>query len=91
MIGFQDFAPRQIRPAGFLTNAEYENIVEALNAVNDWIQTNGVRVLNVETVVLPNVWRPGETGTGDPSIHTSGESSSTWHQFIRVWYESSDR
>jgi hypothetical protein len=91
MIGFQDFAPRQTRPAGFLTNAEYENIIDALNAANDWITANGVKVLNVETVALPNIWRPGEMGTGDGSLPSDGQSHSNWYQFIRVWYESSDR
>ena len=44
-------------------------------------------VLNVETVVLPNIWSPYEEGSADVALGTSGEMPSHWHQFIRCWYE----
>ena len=54
---------------------------------NEWIAENGVDVVNIETVVLPEIWEKDEEGTTDVDIRTSGECSSYWHQFIRVWYK----
>jgi len=82
-VAFKDFFP-QVTRSGFLSS-EYESFVQVVNRANDWMAGSGVRVLNVETVVLPNV------STGDEAqqtnIRTSGEMSSYWRQFLRVWYE----
>jgi len=87
MLRYRDFVPRLTKPAAFLSPAEYESFDAALAAANHWVQENGVRVRNVETVVLPNIWSRYEEGSRDTSLGTSGESPSFWHQFIRVWYE----
>lgn len=87
MVGYRDFLPREMRPAGFFRPAEYETFPAAVAAANDWIQRNSIQVINVETVVLPNLYNPGEEGSGDADIRTSGEMASHWYQFLRVWYE----
>jgi hypothetical protein len=87
MLRYHDFVPQMTRPAAFLSPAEYESFDNALIAANKWIKENDLKVVNVETVVLPNIWSRYEEGSGDPSLGTSGESPSHWHQFIRVWYE----
>jgi hypothetical protein len=51
---------------------------------NRWIERAGVRVLNVETVLLPNV---EETDQG--AAFTQG-GTDRWRQFIRVWYVESE-
>ena len=89
MIGFQDFAPRQTVPAGFLRPAQHEMLQEALAVANGWIAQNNVQVINVETVVLPNIYHPGEQGSTDPELRISGEMSSYWYQIVRVWYRTS--
>ncbi len=81
-ISFKDFAP-QITKKGFFTT-EMESFQQALDAANAWIGEHSVEVINIETVVLPEIWR--EDGTTDTSLTTSGEMMSSWHQFIRVWY-----
>jgi len=86
MIAYEDFIPQQTSGPGFFTSAQYESFDEALKAANSFVVGRELNVLNVETVVLPNVWN--EEGTTDASIRTSGDVSSTWHQFIRVWYQS---
>jgi len=86
MIDFKDFVPRMVSEAAFLKTAEYESFEEALLAANAWIHENKIKVLNIETVVLPNIWSRWEEGSTDTSIGTSGDSPSHWHQFIRVWY-----
>ena len=75
-----------MQPPGFLTAAKYEPIDQAVQAANDWIRQYGVKILNVETVVLPNVNNPGEEGTRDAQVRVSGDMTSHWYQFVRVWY-----
>ncbi len=87
MLRYHDFVPQMTKPAAFLSPAEYESFDKALVEANKWIKENDLKVLNVETVVLPNIWSRYEEGSRDTSLGTSGESPSHWHQFIRVWYE----
>jgi hypothetical protein len=87
MLRYQDFVPKVVKPAAFLSPAEHESFDAALVAANRWIKENEIHVVNVETVVLPNIWSRYEEGSRDSSLGTSGESPSFWHQFIRVWYE----
>jgi hypothetical protein len=70
--------------AFLLTPAEYESFEAAEAAVNAWLEQERVEIVNIETVVLPNLWR--EEGSEDPALRTSGDFVSSWHQFIRVWY-----
>lgn len=84
MIQFRDFAPALLEN-GFFTNT-FETLKQALSDANTWIDKNGIDVVNVETVVLPNMWDSDEEGTKDVDLRASGKSSTTWHQFIRVWY-----
>jgi hypothetical protein len=55
-------------------------------AANDWIVAQGVEVVNVQTVVLPNLWGPYAQGTEDPNIATRGDFPIACNQFVRVWY-----
>ena len=87
MMRYRDFVPKMTKPAAFLSPAEYESFDAALVAANRWIEESRIRVTNIETVVLPNIWSRYEEGSRDTSLGTSGESPSFWHQFIRVWYD----
>jgi hypothetical protein len=64
---------------------EYETLSEAIAAANEWIAEHRIRPINIETVVLPNIWEDWEQGTQDPAIRTFHKP--IWHQFLRVWYE----
>jgi hypothetical protein len=87
MLRYHDFVPKQTKQAAWFSPAEYQSLDAALAEANLWIKENEIRVLNVETVVLPNIWSQFEEGSSDPALGASGESPSHWHQFIRVWYE----
>jgi hypothetical protein len=86
MIGFEDFAPRMTK-RGFFSR-EFESFEAALAGANEWIDSSGVDVVNIETVVLPQIWEKGEEGTTDVDLTIPGEWRATWHQFIRVWFKS---
>ncbi len=90
MIEYKDFVPRMIGKAGLLGEPEFESLGAALQECNQWVEENGsCRVLNVETVVLPNVHHPFEEGSGDVNIRQDEDWATPWNQFIRVWFERS--
>ena len=84
MLRFQDFAPKQLAREGLFRSAQYETFEAAVTAAGEWATQQQVRIINVETVVLPNLWQ--EDGTKDPDLQ-SFDGHATWHQFVRVWYE----
>ncbi|HLP77648.1 MAG TPA: hypothetical protein VK327_12110 [Candidatus Paceibacterota bacterium] len=82
-IGHKDFLPEVLKSGFFST--EHEPFPAAVARANQWIAESKVRVLNVETVVLPNVKRLEDVS--HEGIRTSGELSSHWFQIVRVWYQ----
>lgn len=54
MILCKDFAPRITKRGPFGGPAEYESFSEIVSAVNQWIESSTIQVINVETVVLPD-------------------------------------
>jgi hypothetical protein len=83
MIVYQDFvAPKT--GVSFYQGSTYETFSAAVAAANEWVRENAVRVINVETVVLPDIFRD-ENGTD----HTARRPDAIWFQFVRVWYEGS--
>jgi hypothetical protein len=92
-FAFRDFAPKQKRPSGFFQSAEYDNLMDAVIQANRWVVEHRVRVLNIETVVLPNILEKekakGKEATMEGSVATYEGIShyNHWYQFIRVWYE----
>jgi hypothetical protein len=83
MIGYKDFFP-EVLESGFFST-KHETLAATVARANGWIAQSGVRVLNVETVVLPNV--KDAKDASEVGIRTSGEMSSYWYQVVRVWYE----
>lgn len=89
MIMFKDFTPREVLPGGFPTRASFADFQAALDDANAWLASENVRLVNTETVVLPNIDNPQEGGSMDSELRTYGEHSSYWRQVVRVWYEES--
>lgn len=90
MYTYQDFIPKRIPASkGGLfrssTPEGHQSFRDAVEEANAWVVAQGVEVVNIETVVLPNIWEEHEQGTEDGSLYT-GTSASYWHQFVRVWY-----
>ena len=87
-MDFKDFVPSVKDPGGFFKPATHEDLAETLARANAWIDQKGIDVINVETVVLPNMRI--EEGPEDTELRTSGDMSSYWYQFIRVWFRGRD-
>ncbi len=94
MVAYRDFVPRPLPAAGWFPKRQtWETFDDALAAANSWIVGESVKVVTVETVVLPNIARAGEPRTKDAEYETWGMSSAPligrpfWYQFVRVWYE----
>ena len=87
MIKFKDFVPEEVTKSGFFSSAKLEELNDSLSRANIWIEKENINPLNIETVVLPNIHKSSEDGSTDTEIRTSGDMSSNWYQFIRVWYK----
>jgi hypothetical protein len=86
MILFRDFVPEQTSSGGLFQIPQYAPLSDCLKEANAWVDEYQVDVINVETVVLPNMHDAHEEGSRDPSLRASGEVGTMWHQFIRVWF-----
>ncbi len=86
MLKYKDFVPDQIKAPGVFDKGKHQTFDDAVEAANGWLKENQqVNLVNLETVVLPNIWSRWEEGSADASIGT-GEAPSRWHQFLRCWY-----
>ncbi|MEP6990327.1 MAG: hypothetical protein ABJA80_05290 [bacterium] len=87
MIRYRDFAPARIS-GGLLRHERYESFDRAAAAADAWITEHRADIVNIETVVLPNIWRKDEEGTADGQVETEEAMTSVnaWYQFVRVWY-----
>ena len=82
-IGYKDFMPGILKSGFFSTT--HETLSSAVLRANEWIEQSGLRIINVETVVLPNVGTVEDAS--QVGNYTSGEMASNWFQIVRVWYE----
>ena len=86
MIKNKDFTPKVTRKGGFFKATQIEDFKEIEDQMNAWVQESNPDIINIETVVLPNIYDPDEEGSEDTMLGTDGQNSSIWYQFIRVWY-----
>ena len=87
MIKNIDFTPKVTKKGGLFKSTEMEKFQDMVNLMNEWINKNNPDVVNIETVLLPNIHDSDEEGSEDTMLGTGRESSSQWYQFIRVWYK----
>jgi hypothetical protein len=86
VIKHADFIPQRLTTGDILEKPSFATLDTALAAANAWLTGRNVDVINVETVVLPNLWDDTTRGTLHGGIEIVGESSCHWHQLIRIWY-----
>lgn len=88
-IGYQDFLPKQLDQTkwlGMTVETKYETLAEAVTAASDWATAHQVRVINLETVVLPSLHSSMNQGSADAEL-TTMDGMGYWYQFVRLWYE----
>lgn len=84
MIQFIDFVP-DIKK-NFLIANDVESLESTMQRMNEWIRRNeSYEIINIETVVLPNMHGRNEEGSEDPELYFA-EYKPVWYQFFRVWY-----
>ena len=82
-LDYKDFFPAVLKSGFFST--EHEALPATVARAREWITEAGVRVISVETVVLPNV--ESVEDASETGIVTIGQMSSHWYQVVRVWFE----
>lgn len=78
MINFQDFFPEMIQRQNFPGDDKYENFNDLLVKLNQWLEAEKVKPINIETVVLRDP---------DPKKARFLAEEPFCYQFVRVWYE----
>lgn len=83
-IARRDFIPNVVE-ARIVRDDKLETVEDLIQRANRWIASSGVRVIDVETVLLPH--ETSESGAQEPGINISGTLGGQFKQSIRVWYE----
>jgi len=87
-LTFKDFYPERISYSQWTGRGDYPPLDDSLREMNTWIASHPeIDLINIETIVLPNIHSKKEEGSKDPElmVHTGG-SYVMWHQVFRVWY-----
>lgn len=87
MIKHIDFTPKVTKKGKLFKSTEIEKFQDIVGLMNQWLEENSPEVVNIETVLLPNIHDSDEEGSEDTMLGTGRESSSHWYQLIRVWYK----
>lgn len=83
----KDFVPEKSKGTLF-KSGKIQSFQDAIDSANVWLAENPqVKIINVETVVLPNIHSKDEEGSHDTELWTGKEFSSQWYQLLRVWYQ----
>ncbi len=77
-ILFRDFVPAH--KGGGMLNPVYETATEVAARASAWIEASGIQMIQMETVVLPNIGDDSNAGMKHAGQHP------WWWQVIRVWY-----
>ena len=86
-LEFKDFVALTIDAGGLKRAAQVEDIDGVTARLNDWLAARpAIQILNVETVVLPNINQAGAHGSTDSMLHQEGGRADDWHQLVRVWF-----
>lgn len=76
-IAYQDFIPKVLEEK--MLNTKYEDLPMVVTRANEWIKSNAIQVINLETVYMPL----GENGAGMVDERFTGVA----YRLLRVWYK----
>lgn len=87
MLTCRDFVPtRELVKSNVLLAPkvdQFGTFEEAVAAAGAFIKEHGIKPLQIETLLLPNIW--DEEGSRDVSL--GAPPSARWHQIVRLWYD----
>ena len=93
IIQCKDFAPRITEQGPFGGASEYECFSKVVSAVNQWLESTTIQVINVETVVLPDHLEGTSDGVygvtvsnGVYPVMVSQALTINCFQCVHVWY-----
>ena len=85
MIKYKDFIP-EVTQLGLLGHVKESDSFESLvKQANVWINSSAVEIINVETVLLPNVINRPKQIEPETGASTVGQPRVLF-QCVRVWY-----
>lgn len=64
----------------------YESITEVVARANEWIASEGVEPMSMETLLLPGAPTATEGTPTYIELNVGAISLAAWHQAVRVWY-----
>ncbi len=76
-IAYQDFTPAVTEEK--LLSTKYEDLPSMVARANEWIRSQDVQVINLETVDMPL--------GGDTTNMVDNSAGSTGYRLLRVWYQ----
>ncbi|KQC34020.1 hypothetical protein AAU57_12270 [Nonlabens sp. YIK11] len=86
-IQYIDFEPRVLEKSFWGTHT-YETVDATLERANEWIRRHySKEIVNVETVILPNIYTKGKAQTNQTTKYPTGGSIVQTFQIIRIWYK----
>ena len=83
-VQYQDFLPGETPRSGIFGGVDFSDFDSCVAAMNHWLERNPVKVVNFETVTLPNIHSAQEDGSTDTELLASNHTM--WYQFVRLWY-----
>ena len=82
-IRFKDFVP-EVTSMGIFRNPTAPSLKEITEDVNSWVEKTNTKIINIETVIVPNL---NIKDYQSQSISSTVNGSAYHLQIIRVWYK----
>lgn len=86
MFAYKDFAPEVVEKGGMFRSNKVEALKEVVATANNWAATNSVKVINIETVLLPVTTKDPGKSFERAAINVE-LGMAEWTQIIRLWYQ----
>jgi len=89
MYKFKDFRIETYEEQTFMKDASFEDTEQVLLRINSWVEENELVLLNIETLLIPNMFHRSNERTSTKGFFATNPSSQkvTWYQVFRVWYQ----
>jgi len=84
-LSFQDFVARD-KTKMLAVSRTYESIADVVERANEWIDSEGVEVFSVETLLLPGALASSGGSSTNVEVNAGPVSFGQWNQVVRVWY-----